>query len=292
MNQDHHSNPGRRRWLLGSTALLGGSALGLSGCATSTPVPAPPATPGSGVPIDTSYTSRGQDSRVLFLILHYTVANFELSLKLLTEGEVSSHYLLSDESPPKVYRLVDEGRRAWHSGPSFWRGHGMLNASSIGIEIVNPGFIETPQGRQWVPFQQAQMDLLLPLVREIVQRHKIRPERILGHNEVLPQDKQDPGPLFPWKRLADEGLIPWPDAQRVAAQRALFEATPPSIGWWQDSLARHGYFVPRNGQWDEVMRNIVSSFQMRYRPANHRGEADAETAALLHVLITPLAAAQ
>ena len=84
----------------------------LAGCTTTTP---------GGVPIDTTYTARGQDSRVMFLVIHYTVANFPLSLKILTEGEVSAHYLLSDETPPRIYRLVDENRRAWHSGASAWR---------------------------------------------------------------------------------------------------------------------------------------------------------------------------
>jgi N-acetylmuramoyl-L-alanine amidase len=228
---------------------------------------------------------------VLFLILHYTVANLPLSLKVLTEGEVSSHYLLSDEDPPRIYRLVDEGRRAWHSGPSFWKGHGMLNASSIGIEIVHPGFRETPQGREYLPFPQAQIDALIPLVKDIVARHQIRPERILGHAEVLPEYKQDPGPTFPWRRLADEGIVPWPDAARVAAQRRVFDAQPPGIDWFQKALAQHGYRVPQSGVHDAATRDVISVFQMRYRPADHRGEPDAETAALLHVLVTPAAAA-
>jgi N-acetylmuramoyl-L-alanine amidase len=271
-------------------ALLLSGILGLAGCASGPaqmqkPAVASPAEP--PLEIDTRYTSRGQDSRVLFLIIHYTVANFPLSLKILTEGEVSSHYLLSDESPPKIYRLVDESRRAWHSGPSFWRGHGMLNANSVGIEIVHPGFIETPQGRQFVPFPKEQIDLLIPLVRDIVARHKIRPERILGHNEVLPQDKQDPGPTFPWKRLADLGIVPWPDEQRVAQQQSVFEAQPPDIAWWRMALARHGFAVERSGELNEELRNVISAFQMRYRPERYDGLPDARTAALLHVLITP-----
>ena len=95
-----------------------------------------------GLPIDARYTSVNQDSRVLFLVIHYTVANLPLSLKILTEPphEVSAHYLISDDDKPVIYRLVAEERRAWHSGPSHWRGHQMLNASSIGIELVHPGF--------------------------------------------------------------------------------------------------------------------------------------------------------
>ncbi len=260
------------------SALLAATLLALSGCATTTP---------GGVPIDTTYTSRGQDSRVMFLVLHYTVANFPASLRVLTQGEVSVHYLVSDETPPRIYRLVDESRRAWHSGPSGWQGHRMLNASSIGIEIVNPGFKEMPQGRVFAPFPKAQIDVLMPLIKDIVARHQIRPDRIVGHSDVLPQHKQDPGPLFPWKRLADEGLIPWPDAGRAQAHRALFELKPPDVAWWQTSLATLGFEVPRSGVLDEETRTVIGAFQMRYRPERFDGEPDAQTAALLHVLITP-----
>jgi N-acetylmuramoyl-L-alanine amidase len=110
----------------GLMGLLG--ALLLGGCA-------------SGVRIDTTYTSENQDSRAQFLVLHYTVGNFESSLATLTKPSnraVSSHYLVRDD-PVVTYRLVDENRRAWHAGPSFWGGYSNLNASSIGIEIVNAG---------------------------------------------------------------------------------------------------------------------------------------------------------
>jgi N-acetylmuramoyl-L-alanine amidase len=256
-------------------------ALGLAGCATTTP---------GGVPIDTRYDSVNQDSRVLFLVIHYTVANLPLSIKVLTEKphEVSAHYLVSDDEQPVIYRLVPEERRAWHSGPSYWRGHSMLNAGSIGIEIVHPGYRLKPDGsREYVPYPPAQIDALVPLVKDIVRRHGIRPERIVGHSDVLPQHKEDPGPMFPWKRLADEGLIPWPDAQRVAAQRVLFEQQLPELQWFQDMLGKHGFAVPRHGTLDEETRRVISSFQMRFRPAKFDGTPDAETAAILHVLVTP-----
>jgi N-acetylmuramoyl-L-alanine amidase len=255
-----------------------------AGCATTRTT-----TPG-GVTIDTRYASVNQDSRVLFLVLHYTVADLQRSIKVLTETphEVSAHYLLSDESPPLIYRLVPEERRAWHAGPSWWRGSAMLNAGSIGIEIVHPGFRLRPDGtREYLPFPPAQIDALIPLVKDIVARHGIRPERIVGHSDIAPQHKEDPGPTFPWKRLADEGLIAWPDAQRVAAQRALYEQQLPDVVWFQQMLARHGFAPLTGGVLDEATRRELSAFQMRYRPADYSGTPDAETAAILHVLVTP-----
>ncbi len=229
----------------------------------------------------------------MFLVLHYTVADLPISLHVLTQKDVSAHYLLTDETPPRIFRLVDENRRAWHSGASAWKGHRLLNASSIGIEIVHPGFRLGPDGqRVYLPFPEAQIDALVPLVKDIVARHGIRPERILGHGEVTPSYKEDPGPTFPWKRLSELGITPpWPDAARVAAQRALFEAAPPDAAWFQAALAQHGYAIERTGVWDAQSRRVLMNFQMRYRPADHRGEMDAESAALLHVLTVPAAPA-
>jgi N-acetylmuramoyl-L-alanine amidase len=255
-------------------ALLGGLAL-LAGCATTTP---------GGVPVDARYSARGQDSRVLFVVLHFTAGDFASSLKVLTEGEVSAHYLISDEAPPRLYRLVDENRRAWHAGLSHWQGHAMLNAGSIGIEIVNAGPVDGPAGPAYAPYSQAQIDLLIPLLRDIVQRHGVRPDRIVGHSDVQPQRKQDPGPLFPWKQLADAGLIRWPDAARVAELRSAFEAGLPEVAWFQQQLAVLGFELPQHGRLDTATRKVVAAFQMKYRPARYDGQPDAETAALLLTL--------
>jgi N-acetylmuramoyl-L-alanine amidase len=270
----------------GLAAALLAAALSLAGCSSLQVT-------SGGTFIDSSLSAKGQDSRVLFLIIHYTVLDLPGSIKVLTENEVSSHYLLTDETRPRILRLVDENRRAWHAGVSGWRGNRLLNSSSIGIEIVHPGArVRADGSREYLPFPQAQIDVLIPLVRDIVARHGIRPERVLGHGEIQPFLKQDPGPTFPWKQLADAGITPpWPDAARVAAQRAVFEATPPDVRWWQSNLERHGYeFRHRGvptGVWDDETRDIVASFQMRYRPARYDGQPDAETAALLHVVLNP-----
>ena len=260
----------------------------LCGCAGVAPL-----TTSGGTPIDTSRSAKSQDSRVLFLVLHYTVADFPISMKILTERQVSAHYLVSDETQPRIFRLVDENQRAWHSGASGWKGHKLLNASSIGIEIVHPGYKVGPdKTRSFPPFSQAQIDVLLPLVRDIVQRHQIQPGRILGHGEVTPSYKEDPGPTFPWKQFADAGITPpLPDAARVAEQQALYDVQLPQPLWFQERLAQHGYTIERTGLWDSQSQRVLMNFQMRYRPADYSGQPDAESAALLQVLTTPVAVA-
>jgi len=247
----------------------------LAGCSTTTPK------------YDTTYDAVGQSSRARFLVLHYTVANTPSSIKILTQQQVSAHYLLTDEAQPKIYRLVDENRAAWHAGNSSWKNFTQLNNSSIGIEIVNAGWKDTPQGRVYAPFPQAQIDALVPLVKDIVARHGIAPENVLGHSDIAPLRKQDPGPQFPWQRLAQEGLVVWPDANRVAAVRPAFEALLPDVAWFQRKLATHGYGLVQSGVFDEATRTTLAAFQMKYRPADIAGNPDADTAALLEVLTTP-----
>lgn len=246
----------------------------------------------SGVRIDNSYTSENQDSRSLFLVLHYTVGNFESSLTALTKPSnraVSSHYLVRDV-PVRTYRLVDENRRAWHAGPSYWKGHNNLNASSIGIEIVNPGWVKAPDGTQrYIPFPEEQIEEVIALCKEIVARHGIRPDRIIGHADIAPGRKQDPGPLFPWKRLADEGLIAWPDASAVASAEPRYAQELPNAQWFQEKLAEYGYNTSRSGEFDALTTDSLVSFQMKFRPTKYDGLPDAQTAALLEAVTTPSA---
>lgn len=246
----------------------------LAGCAT-------------GPRYDTTYTAVGQSSRVRFVVLHYTVADKPTSIKILTQQQVSSHYLVTDDPQPVIYRLVDENRAAYHAGHSSWKNYTQLNNSSIGIEIVNAGWKDTPNGRVYAPFPQAQIDALVPLVKDIVQRHGVAPENVLGHSDIAPLRKQDPGPLFPWQRLAEEGLVKWPDAGRVALVRPAFDAFLPDVAWFQRKLATHGFALPQTGVLDEATRATLAAFQMKYRPANYAGMPDAETATLLEVLTTP-----
>lgn len=276
-----HGAPPRRRALLAWLRCAGfaGLAGAVAGCAL-----AP-----SGPPIDgTTYAASGHNSRVQFLVLHFTAEDFANSVRLLTGPSVSAHYLVSDETPPRIYRLVDEERRAWHAGDSSWGGHTMLNSSSIGIEIVNPGRVRQPDGSlAYTPFPPDQIELVVALVRDIARRHQIRPDRVLAHSDIAPQRRQDPGPQFPWHRLAAEGLVAWPDAAQVRAALPAHEAQLPTVAWFQAALARLGFSVPDHGQLDGPTRRVIAAFQMKYRPAMHDGEPDAETAALLDVLAGP-----
>lgn len=239
-----------------------------------------------GLRIDDSHTASGQNSRVQYIVLHYTSTDLARSLHLLTETEVSSHYLIG-EAPATIYRLVDENRRAWHAGDSQWQGRTWLNSTTIGIELVNQGFYDTANGRYWQPFAPAQIDALILLLKDIMQRHQLAPGSIVAHSDIAPQRKVDPGPLFPWKRLADAGLLAWPDADAVARQQALFSASLPSVLWFQEQLARQGYAVPVHGELDQATRNVIAALQMKYRQARYDGEPDAQTAAILLVLNSP-----
>lgn len=252
------------------------AAVLLGGCAT-------------GLKINTTYTATSQDSRVQFLIIHFTTVNLPASLKTLTQGPVSSHYLVSERQgsvPATVYQLVDENRRAYHAGVSSWKGTTALNASSIGIEIVNLGGQKAANGLglNFQDFEPEQIDRVVELVKQIVVRHQIKPERILGHSDIAPTRKNDPGPKFPWKRLADEGLIPWPEAKAVAERKAAYDLTLPSVTWFQEKLVKHGFTLPATGEQDKLTTDIISAFQQKYRPARFDGLPDAETAAILEVL--------
>lgn len=215
------------------------------------------------------------------MVIHYTVADTAKSLEILSRRNVSSHYLITDDEPPAVYQLVDESRRAWHAGESEWYGRSDLNAASIGVEIVNSG----PVDGGWQPYSEAQIQTLSLLLKDVVTRHQIHARNVVGHSDVAPQRKQDPGPAFPWKRLAHAGLGRWYDEAKAAGLAAQYgrHGLPP-VGVIQEKLRRAGYAVPDTGMLDTATRRVLRAFQMHYRPALHDGEPDAETLAILDAL--------
>jgi N-acetylmuramoyl-L-alanine amidase len=247
------------------------SVLGLVGC-------------GSAPLIDRSLGTPHQASRARYLVLHYTVSDTAESLRTFTgqtEREVSVHYLVTDEAHPRIFGLVDESRVAYHGGFGAWKNEANMNYGSIGIELVNHGWVDGPDGPVWAPFPQRQIDVLMPLIKDIVARHQIAPTNILAHSDIDPQRKQDPGVLFPWQRLVDAGLMAWPDGATVARKTREYETALPALAWFQQKLAQLGYAVAQDGVADEATRRVIVAFQTKYRPRRIDGVPDAETAALL-----------
>ncbi|AVJ17018.1 N-acetylmuramoyl-L-alanine amidase [Serratia sp. MYb239] len=240
--------------------------------------------------LETLHQAKGADQRIRFLVMHYTAEDFHTSLKTLTDEHVSAHYLLPahprrEYARPTVYQLVPESMRAWHAGASSWRGRTQLNDTSIGIEIVNRGFSRSMLFTRWQPYSAEQIALLIPLSRDIIRRYDIQPVDVVGHSDIAPQRKQDPGPLFPWKTLAEAGIGAWPeqtDVQRYLAGRDPH--APVALSALLDKLARYGYGI--DPQWDErQQKRVLAAFQMHFRPADYRGEPDAESEAIIDALL-------
>lgn len=293
--------PSISRVYLYRTIVLSASQLALAGCSNT--MPARPADTAEARPayekvagnyvLDTSYTAQGQDERVRFVILHYTALNQADSLAMLTGPLVSTHYLVPEfpqwrGGVPVIMQLVPESKRAWHAGISSWAGWSALNASSVGIEIINRGYTDQPSGvRQWYPYTAQQIKAISILLKDVIARNGIQPYNVLGHSDVAPLRKSDPGPLFPWEQLADMGLGAWPDPQVVEkylAGRAPQQAAV--VLEVQKSLKRYGYDqIPQTGELDEDTRKTISAFQMHFRQANIRGDADAQTEAIAKALV-------
>lgn len=204
---------------------------------------------------------------VSMVVLHYTgMQSGAEALDRMCDpaAKVSAHYMI-DESGI-VSRLVPEGKRAWHAGKSYWRGITDVNSASIGIELVNPG-------HEWGyrPFPDAQMDALVPLLAAIAQRHNIAPANVVGHSDIAPARKQDPGELFDWERLAGYGLAIKTPKPRIPL---LYE----NPGAFFLALERFGYAITDG-------RAAITAFQRRWRPRRVDGELDGETGALLFELL-------
>jgi N-acetylmuramoyl-L-alanine amidase len=217
-----------------------------------------------------NFNERRADAPIDILLLHYTgMPTAEGALKRLCdpEAKVSAHYTIDEDGT--IYRHVAEAKRAWHAGVSFWAGERDINARSIGIEIVNPG-----HEFGYRDFPAAQIAAVIELARGIVGRHPIPAKRVLGHSDVAPKRKMDPGEKFPWKNLAAAGVGVWPKHPRLDVSRSV---QVPDI---QRDLAGIGYECSTNGVLDDDTRAAVAAFQRHFRPALVTGIPDGETAAL------------
>lgn len=212
-----------------------------------------------------NHDARPDGTPIDMLILHYTgMRSGAEALARLRDpaAGVSAHYLVEEDG--RVFALVDEGRRAWHAGVSHWRGGSGLNGRSIGIEIVNPG-----HAHGYRPFPMRQMVAVAELCLAVLGRHPIPARHVLGHSDVAPDRKDDPGELFDWQGLAGQGIGIWPEepAEPMAA-----EAVP-------GMLARIGYRP------DLPLAVVLRAFQRHWRPACVDGVADAETRGLLRAVV-------
>ena len=205
---------------------------------------------------------------VTMAVLHYTeMESADASLERLTdpEAKVSAHYLIGEDG--EVVRLVPEDKRAWHAGASFWRGHRDVNSASIGIELQHPG-----HALGYREFADAQIEALVPLLNRIVHTHDIPRSNVVGHSDVAPARKTDPGELFPWDWLAEYRLcLPRPEKLELGDPF-------PNDGSFYLALERFGYDITDG-------RKAVEAFQRRWRPARIDGEIDGEVRAILFQLL-------
>lgn len=206
---------------------------------------------------------------VTMVVLHYTgMQDAASAIARLTDSEakVSAHYLIAEDG--QIVRMVDEEKRAWHAGKSYWRGITDVNSASVGIEIVNPG-----HEFGYRPFPVAQIDALIPLLQEVTLRHRITRGNVVGHSDIAPARKDDPGELFPWERLA---------RLRLALPSPTKNLMDPH---WTDAgfllaLERFGYDVN-----DPLA--AIRAFQRRFRPNLIDGIVDGECRAKLLALLLP-----
>ncbi|HEY4275804.1 MAG TPA: N-acetylmuramoyl-L-alanine amidase [Rhizomicrobium sp.] len=198
------------------------------------------------------------------LLIHYTgMTSAAAALDRLCDpaARVSAHYAIDEDG--KVYAMVPEQRRAWHAGVAYWAGARDINARSIGIELINPG-----HEFGYRAFPAPQIDVLIQLCVGILRRHVIPPWRVLGHSDVAPARKDDPGELFPWARLAAAEIGLWPMVGEDPGAAAV-----------SDLLARYGYDP------EAPLEKTVTAFQRHFRPSRVDGMADPETRALLSGLV-------
>lgn len=265
-----------------STFLL---AMVLAGCATDNGI-----VDKGAYELDTRHQAQAAYPRIKVLVIHYTADDFDSSLATLTDKNVSSHYLIPANPPvpdgkPRIWQLVPEQDLAWHAGISAWRGATRINDTSIGIELENRGWQTTNGVKRFTPFEPAQIAALIPLAKAIIARYNIKPENVVAHADIAPQRKDDPGPLFPWQALAQQGIGAWPDPARVNFYlngRPRYQVVDTAA--LLERLTRYGYEVPAQSTPAQQKRAIMA-FQMHFRPQLWNGIADAETMAIAEALL-------
>jgi N-acetylmuramoyl-L-alanine amidase len=230
-----------------------------------------------------NHGERRGGARSSLVILHYTGmedADEALARLCSPESEVSAHYFVFEDG--HTVQCVPESRRAWHAGVSGWKDITDVNSHSIGIEIANPG-----HEFGYADFPSAQVDAVVALCRDIVARHRIAAEHVLGHSDVAPTRKLDPGEKFPWRTLHAAGVGHWTEPAPVGSKRGALTlgGSGASVRTLQQDLRRYGYPLETTGSFDETTQQVVRAFQRHFRPAQVDGLADRSTRATLAALL-------
>ncbi len=211
-----------------------------------------------------NFDNRPENTNIDILVLHYTdtkTCKEALDILKSEEKKVSSHYVVDEDGT--VYKLVDEEKRAWHAGISYWRGKEKLNDFSVGIEIVNPGHLNGYRA-----FPEKQMQAVTKLCQEIVERNKIQPENVVAHSDIAPDRKKDPGELFDWKMLYDAGIGLWHTVETDEDRYVLLKEgdRDSEVHALQNSLHELGYKIGITGNYNKDTVHVVEAFQRHFMP--------------------------
>jgi N-acetylmuramoyl-L-alanine amidase len=218
------------------------------------------------------------------ILLHYTgmqTGDAALQRLCAPDSKVSAHYVVFEDG--RIVQCVPEDMRAWHAGASSWAGETDINSCSIGIEIVNPG-----HDFGYPDFPLRQIAAVISLCRSIVTRRgPLAPDRILGHSDVAPGRKQDPGEKFPWELLSESAIGHWvrPAPLNIEGPSLQPGEQGEAVTRLQRALRGYGYGIAETGRYDEATRLVIAAFQRHFRPARVDGVADASTLLTLRALL-------
>jgi N-acetylmuramoyl-L-alanine amidase len=249
----------------------------------------PTFTPDSSVVSDVipspNYGDRNKGLTPDMIVLHYTgMPDAEGAItRLCSDGtDVSAHYIVLEDG--RIVQTVPESKRAWHAGSSFWAGEDDINSCSIGIEIIN-------RGHDWgyPDYPARQIAAVTALCRGILLRRNIPTHRVIGHSDVAPARKKDPGEKFPWHLLASSGVGHWVHPAPIVAGEGLRTgADGDQVKALQQALARYGYSIEITGIYDVPTTEVVTAFQRHFRPERIDGVADLSTLETLEALLVSL----
>ena len=219
------------------------------------------------------------------LLMHYTgmeSADAALDVLCASSSNVSCHYLVDEDGT--ITQMVRESRRAWHAGQSFWDGETDINSCSIGIEIVNEGHAPCLK-----PYPDSQIRSVIELARDIIGRHDIPPHRVIGHSDVAPERKKDPGESFPWQKLHENGVGHWFAGPPPDEDLGLGPGDRGSrVAIAQQMLARYGYGVRTDGVFDDRTALVLMAFQRHFRQQRIDGRLDVSTSRTLEGLVATM----